>query len=221
VRPVAGPNPLVGRAESAPAPLSDADWRARLGLDEDDLAGADWGAPASPRATTPAAEPDEDWRARLGIDREDVFDDHAPLVGGVTPPVVAYRPPPVHDRRSSAAEPPPPLAPVVPDRRNTVALSLAGLFDGGADHDPGAVPASEGPVRRSPPTFSFDVEMEHVAAPPRRRRRGIVSPGGLIALVALIGAIYIVATFALHSSPAKTPGPAPVAPAPPLVSTQR
>jgi len=215
------PPPTVGRADPAPAPLSDEDWRARLGLDEDDLAGADWATVDAPRAPSREAEPagDDDWRARLGIDREDVFDRAAPGPGDVVPPIVAYRPPPLHDRRSSAAEPPPPLPPVAADRRNAVALSLAGLFDGGADHDSGAVPAAEAPVRRVPPSaYTFDTEPEEVVAPPRHGRPAIVSPGGLIAILALIGAVYIVASFALHSSPTKTPGPAPVTPA---VSTQR
>ncbi len=120
---------------------------------------------------------------------------------GAAPSIAAAMAVPLLDRRASAALPPP--APAVEERRNAVALSLAGLFEG-AEDGPDAEPARRTRPVRTTPSF-FDEEPPVVAPPRRSRRRALLSPGGVIAMLAIIGALYIVATVVARSHPSTKP----------------
>ncbi len=113
------------------------------------------------------------------------------------------------DRRSSAAMLPP-EEPPVEDRRNAVALSLAGLFEEGPA--PEAAPASEPkhrPKVARPLSALFDDAPEEEATPRRKRSRlrAVLSPGGIIAILAIVGALYVVGTFVARSHASKPPNP--------------
>jgi hypothetical protein len=148
----------------------------------------------------------------FGSGASDLLDWSAPpvgLEGGLAPP--RLDPPmtaPLLDRRSSAALPPP-LETHEGDRRNAVALSLAGLFDhsdrdGEAANDADAGPK---PRPRRVPSF-FDEEPEVVAPPPNHaRRRALLSPGGILAVLAILGALYVVGYVVARSHPSKAPSP--------------
>jgi hypothetical protein len=124
-----------------------------------------------------------------------------------------YVPGPAVDRRASAALEPPS---VDRERRNAVALSLAGLFDDLAAPDP-TVPATAplttdepGPrkPRTSPEPWSYE-EPEDAVRPAQHRRGGLrtlLTPGGLIALVAVVASLYVVAFFVSRANPPKAPG---------------
>jgi len=113
---------------------------------------------------------------------------------------------PTLDRRSSAALEPP------VERRNAVALSLAGLFDDLEEPQQPPAGSSEQPASkpRSPEPWSFeDTNGEKAEEPaPRHRRaglRGLVSPGGLVALAAVAGALYVVGYFVARNDAPKPP----------------
>jgi hypothetical protein len=106
------------------------------------------------------------------------------------------------DRRASAALEPPSLD---WERRSTVAMSLAGLFD-----DPGVPEAAEEPPqpRKNPEPWNFDEEEEE-AAPTARQRRGllraVLSPGGILAVVAVVAAVFVVGYFVSRANPPTPP----------------
>jgi hypothetical protein len=57
------------------------------------------------------------------------------------------------------------------------------------------------------PSF-FDPEPEVVAPPPNHaRRRALLSPGGILAVLAILGALYVVGYVVARSHPAKAPSP--------------
>jgi len=111
------------------------------------------------------------------------------------------------DRRSSAALPAPELS--AEDRRNAVALSLAGLFEDA--EDPEAPEAHEnGPSHVRKPSSFFDAaklfedEEEQEEKPKQRLRpRTMLAPGSIVALVAIAIALYVVAGFVMRSHPSK------------------
>jgi hypothetical protein len=148
----------------------------------------------------------------FGSGASDLLDWSAPpvgLEGGLAPP--RLDPPmtaPLLDRRSSAALPPP-LETHEGDRRNAVALSLAGLFDHSDRDGEAADDADAGPKPRPRrvPSF-FDEEPEVVAPPPTHaRRRALLSPGGILAVLAILGALYVVGYVVARSHPSKAPSP--------------
>jgi hypothetical protein len=110
------------------------------------------------------------------------------------------------DRRSSAALEPPS---VDRDRRNTVALSLAGLFDELVAPEITVV-EGKAPAKRTTPSF-FDMDDEAdeaaTAGPPRRTGlRGWFTPAGIVAVLAIIGSLYVVGYFVSKENPPKPPG---------------
>ena len=162
-------------------------------------------AAAAPAATAGAAVGDlppvppplpPEWSEALGLARGD----RAP---GPPPPV---------DRRASAALEPPS---VDQNRRNAVALSLAGLFDDLEMPDPTAPPApsaSDGAgqkkPRSTPEAWSNDDPKEE-AAPAHARPRGLralFTPAGFVALAAVCAALFIVGYFVSKADPPKPPG---------------
>jgi hypothetical protein len=122
------------------------------------------------------------------------------------------------DRRSSAALPAPELS--AEDRRDAVALSLAGLFEDA--EDPAAATAASaattapsapaaGPSQVRKPSSFFDAadlfedEAQEQKAEPTARRRPLtmLSAGSIVALVAIAIALYVVAAFVIGSHPGK------------------
>jgi len=136
---------------------------------------------------------------------------HAPQLSpdaSPTPPPASYdvslhasSPPPL-DRRASAALEPPTLD---RERRNTVALSLAGLFDDLVTPEVTAAPPRK--QRPTPSFFDADDEHEAAAAPTARRTglRRVLSPGSIVAALAVIGALYIVGYVVSRENPPKPP----------------
>jgi len=167
-------------------------------------------APVAPPVVPPPLPPE--WSEALEQVRAPVADAPAerrpgpgygagPMGGFASDPADA----PALDRRSSAALEPPP---VERDRRNTVALSLAGLFD-----DLGApeITTAPPPPKRTTPSFfeMQDEEEEAAAAAAAAQRRGpmrsLLSPGGIIAAIAVVAALYIVGYVVSRETPPKPP----------------
>jgi hypothetical protein len=118
---------------------------------------------------------------------------------------------PALDRRASAALEPPPV-----ERRNAVALSLAGLFDdlgvpaGIIAEVPEEANREPRSRRDNPAPWVFDDtdDPKPETTTPRRRRtglRGLASPGGLIALAAVAAALYVVGYFVARNDAPKPP----------------